>query len=202
MLGGVAAAIAVVAGPASAAFVTPTQNPFTVPGDSSGNPQPFTVTANGFSPHAQVKIEQCDGTDPSSKGWSPTVNCDLGSSPSIATADDTGTVTFPANDLNLHFTPFKGESPQSFFNCLSPNDPPLNPTDGLTDFRNCQVRVATSLTTVTADQQFFTIKLPDSNNPPPDTPEVPYALILPLGAVAVGGAFFFIRKRRAIRSAS
>jgi hypothetical protein len=157
--------LGVMAAPAGATFVTPTQNPFSVPGDAAGNPQSFPVSANGFTSGDQVKIEQCDGTNPNTTpNWSPTVHCDLGSSPSISTADGTGTVSFPTRpgDLNTTFTPFKGESPQGFFNCLSPNEPLLNPVDGLPDFRNCQVRVAKSLTTVNTNDQFFTITLPDA----------------------------------------
>ena len=42
-----------------------------------------------------------------------------------ALADANGLVVFQPDDANHAFTPFKGESPQSLFNCLSPNQAAL-----------------------------------------------------------------------------
>ena len=109
-----------------------------------------------------VSLEQCDGVVHTAPGWSPTTHCDLGSSQSPVLADGTGTATFLSTDPNHAFTPFKGESPQSLFNCLSPNDPALSPVNSLQDFRNCQIRVSTSNTNVTGDQSFLSIQLPDA----------------------------------------
>ncbi len=164
--------VAVVAtlGSASAAFAgtitTPTGNPFVVPGDSHGNPVAFTVVASGYTPGSLVSVEQCDGVLPSDPRWSPTTDCDLGSSPSPAIVDSTGKATFSAANPNFAFTPFKGESPQSLFNCLSPNGPALQGTNGLPDYRNCQVRVSTNNTAITADQAFFAIQLPEAPTGP------------------------------------
>jgi hypothetical protein len=173
---------------------TPSANPYTVPGDATGAPQSFTVTGSGFTQGQQIYIEQCDGVSSTTPGWSPTEHCDLGTSPATATVGAGGTVTFPANDNNLGFTPFKGLSPQGLFTCGSPAD--TDPNDGLPYFENCQVRISSSNTNSTADQAFFTITLPDASTPPPSTPEAPYALLLPLGGVAAAGAFFTVRKRR------
>ena len=189
------AGILMLAVPAYAGSVTtPSSNPFTVPGDTAGTPQSFTITATGYTPGTLVYVEQCDGTPSTAPGWQPTENCDLGTSPAGKIADTNGTVTFTANDANWGFTPFKGLSPQGLFTCGSPTD--TNPNDGLPFSKACQVRVSTSNTTVTADQTFFTITLPDAETPPPSTPEAPYAVLLPLGAVAVGGTFLLFRKRR------
>ncbi|MGZ6996560.1 MAG: hypothetical protein ACXVIM_15225, partial [Acidimicrobiia bacterium] len=130
LVGGVGLVLA--AGPASAATITsPTGDPFVVPGNAAGNPQPFTVTASGYSAGSQVFIEQCDGTPPTATGWDPTTNCDLGASPAPATADAGGVVTFPAADPNFSFHPFKGASPQGLFNCLAPGQ--ASPGNGLPD---------------------------------------------------------------------
>ena len=164
--------VAVVAtlGSASAAFAgtitTPTGNPFAVPGDASGNPVAFTVVGSGYTPGSLVSVEQCNGVLPTDPSWSPTSDCDLGSSPSPVVVDATGKATFTATDPNHGFTPFKGESPQSLFNCLSPNGPALQGSNGLPDYRNCQVRVSTSNTTSTADQAFFAIQLPEAATGP------------------------------------
>ena len=84
----------------SAAYATitaPTQNPFTVPGDSAGNPQPFTISANGFTGVSFVFVEQCDGTPSTAQGWNPNINCDSGTSPAKKAPDGSGAVTFPAD---------------------------------------------------------------------------------------------------------
>src|ERR1700730_6695783 len=119
-----ASVLVVMAGIAFAGTITqPNTNPFPVPGDAAGNPQPFTVVATGYPPGSQVSVEQCDGTPPTAVGWTPTLNCDLGTAPAAATADAGGTVTFDKNDPNFAFRPFKGESPQSLFNCVAPGEP-------------------------------------------------------------------------------
>jgi len=156
-----AAMFFVVAGVAYAAtsITTPVGTPFVVPGDGSGNPLPFTVVATGYTAGAQVFVEQCDGVSPAAPGWSATENCDLGTSPAPATADQNGTATFDGQKI---FKPFKGESPQSLFNCLGPNDPALGPQNGLTDYTNCKIRVSTNNSGSTADQAFLSIQLPNT----------------------------------------
>jgi hypothetical protein len=146
---------------ASAATITsPAGNPYVVPGDASGQPQSFTVTASGFAANTPVFIEQCDGVSATDAGWDVTQNCDLGSSPAPATSNASGVVTFPANDPNFGFRPFKGFSPQGLFNCLSPSDP--SPNNGLTDYRNCKIRVSTNNSSATTDQVFLNIQLPNA----------------------------------------
>lgn len=155
--------------PAGAATITaPTGNPFVVPGDVGGNPLKFTVSASGFAVSTNVFVEQCDGASPTSVGWDPTTNCDLGSSPAPVVSDGSGNVTFDMNDLNHGFQPFKGASPQGLFNCLSPNDP--SPANGLPDHRNCQIRVSSNNAAATADQVFLRIALPDDPDTVPPAP--------------------------------
>jgi hypothetical protein len=133
-----------------------------ITGNAIGQPLPVRIAASGFTPGSLVFVEQCDGTDPTGVGWSPTSNCDLGSSSSPSIADDSGKVVLSATDSNHAFTAFKGESPQSLFNCLSPNQPTLNASNGLIDYRNCQVRISSNNTAVTSDQVFYDITLPDA----------------------------------------
>ena len=112
-----------------------------VPGDAAGNPVAFTIVATGYTPGSLVNVEQCDGVSQTAPGWNPTTNCDLATSFAPVLADATGKATFLATDPNHAFTAFKGESPQSLFNCLSPNGPALSPINGLPDYRNCKIRV-------------------------------------------------------------
>ena len=200
-LGGAAVSLMLMASPAGAGTITsPSTNPYTVPGDATGTPLSFTVTASGYTPGTQVYIEQCDGVASSVSGWAPTDHCDLGTSPSAVTVPASGIVTFPANDNNFGFTPFKGLSPQGLFTCGAPSD--TNPGDGLPFFTNCQVRISTSNTAVTADQAFFTMTLPAAATPPPSTPEAPMAILLPVGGVVAAGGYLAIRKLRANRPAA
>ncbi|HTL84537.1 MAG TPA: hypothetical protein VL856_05100, partial [Acidimicrobiia bacterium] len=95
-------------------------------------------------------------------GWAPAANCDLGSSNAPVLADNNGRAVFQPTDPNHAITPFKGESPQSLFNCLSSHEAPLSPSNGLPDFTNCKIRVSTNNVAVTGDQQFFDVSLPDA----------------------------------------
>jgi len=131
-------------------------------GSSIGQPLPIRIAGSGFSPGGLVYVEQCDGTPPTAVGWTPTSNCDLGSSPAPVLADANGNVVYQPDDANHAFTPFKGESPQSLFNCLSPNESALGANNGLPDFRNCQVRLSSDNTNPTADQKFYELTLPDA----------------------------------------
>ena len=166
---------------AAATITTPSANPFSAPGDAAQNPVAFTVSASGYTPGSLVAIEQCDGTSPSSTGWSPTANCDLGSSPAPAIVDSSGNVTFSTNDPNRAFVPFKGASPQGIFNCLSPHG--VDPNNGLPSFTNCQIRVSSSNTAVTADQVFTTLTLPEA------VPDVPAIGVATAGNAAAAVAF-------------
>ena len=145
----------------------PASNPFTVPGDPAGNPLSFDVSVAGFKAGGLVYVEQCDGTPPTTQGWSPTVNCDLGTSPAAAVVAGDGTATFAANDPNHAFVPFKGPSPQGLFNCLATNDP--SPNNGLPDFHDCQLRASTNNTVLTPDQAFVSLDLPNGPGGPPTT---------------------------------
>jgi len=130
----------------AATIVEPTARPFVVAADARGRPLPFTIVASGFQPGRQVFVEQCDGTPPSAPNWSPTLNCDLGSSPAPVVAGSDGRAGFDAHDHNHAFIPFVGESPEALFSCSSPS--------------TCTVRVSTNNSTATSDQVFFAIALP------------------------------------------
>lgn len=129
----------------------------------------ITISASGFTPGQQVFVEQCDGVSPAANGWDPTIDCDNGFSPAPVPADSNGQVTFDANSANHKFIPFRGGSPQGDFNCLAPADPPFTPTDGLTDYTNCTIRVSSNNATVTSDQRFFNLVVPAGV---PDAPAI------------------------------
>jgi hypothetical protein len=118
---------------------------------------PLTVVATGFRPSENVYIEQCDGVPPSALRWSPTLDCDNGSSPPAVIADAQGTATFSGDDLSRAFRPFEGESPSSLFNCMSAGKRP--PNNQLATFTNCKVRVSSNNASATGDQVFLPIVL-------------------------------------------
>ena len=142
---------------------TPGTSPFAVPGDAAGHPLSFTIVAQDFGEADAVVVEQCDGADPDSPSWSVTAHCDSGSATGVVLADVDGNATFPADDPVVGFHPFKGASPSGQFNCLSPNQ--ASPNNGLTDYRNCMIRVSTSLTGATPDQALLAIELPEPGGP-------------------------------------
>jgi hypothetical protein len=135
----------------------PTAKPFSVAVAGFGVSQPFTVVATGFRPGSLVYIEQCDGTPVKQRGWSPTLNCDLGSAPAPVVAARDGTARFDAGDRNHAFRAFRGESPQTLFNCVVAGEAP--PRNGLPAFSNCRVRVSSNNASVTDDQTFFDVRL-------------------------------------------
>jgi hypothetical protein len=136
-----------------------------VSNDSTGRPQPFTVVASGFRPGTLAYLEQCDGAPLNAPGWSPTVHCDLGSAPAPAIVASDGTATFDSRDRNHAFSPFRGESPQSLFNCLAAGD--AVPPNRLPTFRNCRVRISSNNSAATDDQAFLAMTL---TNKPGTTP--------------------------------
>src|SRR5262249_12850499 len=101
---------------------------------------------------APVYAEQCDGKPPSTPQWSPSANCDGGTSnaPTYAGAD--GRVTIDKNDVNRRFVAFVGTSPQGLFSCPPPG--------------SCTVRVSTNNASATPDQVFFAIRLPTPHGAP------------------------------------
>lgn len=166
---------AVVPGVAAAGTIDqPRGNPVTAPVDATGTLQPMTVVASGFAPGALVYVEQCDDTAPSSPQWDPTINCDLGSSPSPVTADARGVATFPASDVNRAFRPFVGPGPQAQFSCVAGGTPARASTP---TFSQCAIRVSTNNTARTTDQAFVTLAFPANakNGPPPPATTVPVA---------------------------
>jgi hypothetical protein len=193
--GGAVLSLAFVGTSFATSIAAPTGNPYAVPQNATGDPQAFTVTVTGFSAGQSVYLEQCDGTDPASSGWSPATHCDVGTSPAAVIADGSGKATFEASDPNHAFHPVKGPSPSGAFNCLASGSP--SPNNGVKDFTNCKLRASSNNTTATGDQVFLTLQLSGAGSAPPaQVAEVPIAIALPIGAVVVGGGFLWFRKRR------
>jgi hypothetical protein len=141
----------------AATIVRPAGSPFVIPNDAAGRPQPFSVVAAGLRPGRLAYVEQCDGAPLNTPGWSPTVHCDLGTAPAPVIVARDGRATFDIADRNHAFHPFRGESPQSLFNCLAAND--ATPPNGLPTFTRCRIRVSSNNSTATDDQTFLEVKL-------------------------------------------
>jgi hypothetical protein len=146
-------------------------SPWTVPENNQGIPQTTTdIVVHDYGPTSglpagvPVYLEQCDGLNPATPGWSPTADCDIGTSPAAGIPDAvTGNYTFSHSDSNHAFTPFHGTSPSGEFDCLGPTE--TVPNDFLPHWRDCQLRASTNNGAVTGDQQFVTLTLPDSLTP-------------------------------------
>ena len=161
---GVIGGTAGVASASGGTITVPAANPYVATYDATGaNLSYVTVSGTGFPANTPMFIEQCDGTSPTAPGWDPTINCDLGSSPGSAMSDGSGAVSFSATDLNRRFRPFEGPSPQQNFNCLGPAQ--ADPNNGLANYTNCQIRVASNLSAATPDEAYKTLQLPNPSAP-------------------------------------
>jgi hypothetical protein len=149
----------------AASFTEPQGSLIHVATDAQGHPKALTVSVTGYARGALVYVEQCDGVDPNSHDWSPTIDCDLGNSPAAVVVTRDGTATFDPSDPSHRFVPFAGASPQSLFNCVPSGD--RAPANGLPSFATCRVRVSTSPTLATPDQIFLALALPRGANTPP-----------------------------------
>jgi hypothetical protein len=151
--GGAVAANADVTQPAN------TSPSFVVPGDANGAPQSFTIVADGYPQGiGEVSAEVCDGVDPSLPTWSPGLDCDFASATTAVDVGADGKATFPANDPNYGFFPFKGANSVHSWDCMAPGEAPLN--NGRPEYTNCQVRVTMDLFNPNANDAFFTMQLP------------------------------------------
>jgi hypothetical protein len=183
-------------------FTNPSDNPHVVTGASDGS-TPFDIAVSGFTQGQQVFLELCDGA-PVGTGWDPGLHCDNGTAPAAVIANGSGNASFPAADPNYQFppagTPLVGPSPSGLFACVGtlPNgvsNGGVDPATSLKTWNNCKVRASSNNASSTTDQVFLTLSLPGGGGGPV-TPEVPFAALLPIGAIAVGGGFFLYRRRR------
>jgi hypothetical protein len=133
----------------------PTAGPIHVALDPAGKPVPFTIVAKGFSAGHLVFIEQCDGRPPSAPNWTPARDCDVGGAPAPVIVDSQGNARFSATDPNHRFQPVLGESPETLFNCVQPAGP--KPSNLLTNYTTCQIRVSSNNVQATDDQVFAAI---------------------------------------------
>jgi hypothetical protein len=146
-------------------------------------------------------------------------------SPEGVPSTTAGGVTWTASNSQQQIGVFRGESPQDFFNCLAPADVPGGTTQNangswnipasdtqtssgsdaidpnVPSWTNCQLRVSSNNAAVTSDQAFDTLSL--QSGPTGSVPETPYAVLLPIGAVAVlGGGVVIMRRRRKSHAAA
>jgi hypothetical protein len=149
-----------------------------------GYAAPVTVKASGFQPFENVFIEMCNGRPPTGDSWMPSVDCDLGSAPAAAVADEKGVATFAADDPNHSLFPFVGPGPQELFQCFASGK--TGPARaGIESYTNCQLRVSTSNNEATDDQVFVTLALPAGAKTgwgSPQFPKVPAAVTSGSGA--------------------
>ena len=145
----VVAATATTAG-AAPQITAPSTNPYVVQSAGAGKLAPFTVTATGFRPGQQVFIEQCDGLAITDPHWTPSIDCDAGTSPAPVFTPPSGTVVFDKDSANHRFTPVLGLTPQSQFVCFE-----ASKTPGVPGFNTCKVRISSNNAQPTTDQVFL-----------------------------------------------
>jgi hypothetical protein len=198
VLAGVMAVVAVMAGPAfgAASITNPSSDPFTVPNSGDGTtPAQFPISVTGFTPTTDtIDLMICDPTDPTTDPtWTAAAHCDFGTDVS-KNANASGGASFTAAQGPPMF---RGISPSSIFACNAAGDPAVS---GVNNYTNCRL-VAMNATGDIHPSLVSSITLTLS---PPNgqVPEVPYAVILPIGALIVGGGFLLIRRRRAHQAAA
>lgn len=130
-------------------IVEPSASPYIVQPAAAGKLAPFTITVDGFRPGQQVYVEQCDGVAITDPHWTPSVDCDSGTSPAPVFTPASGTVVFDKANLNHRFTPVKGLSPQGDFVCFGSST-----LAGVPAYPTCKVRVSTNNGQSTTDQVF------------------------------------------------
>ena len=188
---------AVTAGPAfgAASITNPSSDPFTVPNAADNTtPAQFPISVTGFTPSTPqgggdtIDVMICDPTDPTTDPtWTASAHCDFGTDVS-KNANNTGGASFTAAQGPPMF---RGLSPSSIFACNASGDPAV---PAVPNYTNCRL-VAMNATGDIHPSLVSSITL--TLSPPGGlVPEVPYAVILPVGALLVGGAFLIIRKRR------
>jgi hypothetical protein len=208
---GASLAVFLMAGPASAGTISqPNTNPFqTSPAPATcptGAVCPttytfdasFTIVYAGFPARTNVFATMCDGLPPSTPGYDPNFDCDNGTTTPAAPSDVNGAGTFPAFDHNLGFYPVHGIAPSGNWSCVAPGEP--NPLPGFPFYTNCQLKVTVNQSLVNPGDALLTLTLAP---PGGQVPEVPYAILLPLGAaVLLTGGYVISRRRRNAHAAA
>jgi hypothetical protein len=199
LLVGATLGVFLLAAPAFAAgsVTQPSGSPIVVPGDANGNPLPFTLSVTGMPANVPIFVVECDGVPSNTQGYVSAQHCDPATNMQPVVSDGNGNATFDndAGGGQTGFNPTKGALVG--FNCIGPSD--SNISNGQTNYKNCQIKIGTSVGQDTSDQIFATLQFPNNKA---SVPEVPYAVILPAGAIGIGAAYFVIRKRRAAAKAA
>ncbi len=216
-LGGTGVALLATAAPAFAVgqFLSPA-NGFTFPVNAAGNPTRQDVKTTNF-PIGLVFIEACDGKSPAARGYDAALDCDNTTAPApVSSTGPTFVENFTTANADRAAMAFRGAGGSGTYNCLAPEDvkpgtgpkadgsvTPIGPMTkngnvidlSVPSWSNCQIRVSSNNASNTQDQAYITYVLPNTG-PGPVTPEVPLAVILPLGAAALFAGGLFINRRR------
>jgi Neocarzinostatin family len=169
---GAALALGAIAAPAFAGTVSVN------PSSNLSDGTVVQVTLSGFAGQ-NVSIAECSNSV-ANPSFDPFADCDGDTSRFVPT-NATG-------DTIVSFTVFEGEKPLLGWACGTSNDPVNNPV------RPCFIRaVGLSLGNRSGEaEQAITFAVA------PPVPEVPYAVLLPLGAVGAIGAGIFLNRRKQV----
>ena len=127
--------------------------------------------------------------------WSPTQDCDIGSSPAPAIVGSDGRARFEAGDPNHTFQPFVGLGPEGLFSCLAPDV--KSPKNGLPEYRNCQVRVSSNNTRRPRTRCLFPSSSEARRRAPP-----PRDRLRPHGSSSRSSSAVIAARRRRVRGLS
>lgn len=184
----VAGTVLLVGGIGTAAMAAATLSKSVIPANGDLAARTITVSWSGLPALDTVFIEQCN-RDGNAVGvvFTPLSDC------SQATGHNPSTgATGSGSD---QFTIFSGDDPnESGWSC-GPGPTSAHSTGLVYD--TCYVRLSTGVQSNVATDEFYPITFSTAVDPPPDVPEVPLNVLLPISAAAVlGGGYLVTRKRK------
>jgi hypothetical protein len=194
MLAGVFLSVLVVLGFSSAAMAAGNYTPSSPLTPNAQGKATVTVNWTGMAQNQPVIIEQCNNVN---AGFELLNDCTFLSLILVnGTANGEGNTTFTVSKVQDGW-----EDLSRPWVCDPSGTPdgsgPLD-AEGRQVFSTCRIRVTDESRETTTRQFFLPFQFGQGEpEPEPVVPEAPFAVLLPLGAVAVaGGAFFVLRNRK------
>ena len=176
---GAALALGALAATASPAMAVPTGSGSVTPNVGLVNNQTVTINYSGFTAGVPVSIQQC-GKSITAGDFDESIWCSPTWAKSVSSPS--GSTTF-----QVHTGPATDFQPWACLTTDNPVDFPVSP--------NCYIRM-TSLNSSNVDDDIeFLLSFQSVGA---NVPEVPYAVLLPLGALGAVGTAMFLNRRRAI----
>lgn len=156
------------------------------------------VSYSGMKPNSLIIARMCRGTRATTPGFNVNTDCSQYSEDTTSTSNAAGSGTIPGF-TNGGYLVYKGQALDGGglglpWACVGPND---TVPAGIQKVTNCQLRLTDGDVTQVTNESFQTLTFADAAGV--NVPESKYAVLLPLGGLAVlAGAFFVLRNRKSL----